>query len=409
MKIYLVGGAVRNSILNLPITDKDWVVVGGYPDFFLKNNFKQVGKSFPVFLHPKTNEEYALARKEKKIGVGYTGFKIEYNSNITLKEDLSRRDLTINAIAQDKKGNYIDPFNGIKDLKNGFIRHISHSFQEDPLRILRVARFSAEFSHIGFTVAPDTMRLMINMVKKKEILYLEPFRIWKEIEKAMKTKHPHVFFHTLESCSALPYLFPELNQLWKLSVSNLILLNRFSLNKILLFGLSKISQKTKRIDLRIAYLFLVSNISQDNFVTIINKLKNKKFEFILIKNFLNRIKTPLYIKNLVLHIVRYKYFLINIKFQSSQSIINMFYSIDAWRKPKIISLLSILINYYYKNIFCHYEKNKLYYPGNFLKNSFDIAKSIPIHPILNKNFKGIEIRKELNRQRIKKIEQWRNL
>ncbi|QTM69410.1 tRNA CCA-pyrophosphorylase, partial [Buchnera aphidicola (Hormaphis cornu)] len=213
MKIYLVGGAIRNKLLKLPVIDKDWVVVGSTPEFLLKKKYRQVGKDFPVFLHPQTYEEYALARKERKSGKGYNGFQIDFGSNITLREDLIRRDLTINAIAQDCYGKYIDPFNGLNDIKLRVLRHISSAFSEDPLRVLRVARFSASFFHLGFIIAKKTMKLMSDIVKSKELLYLDVQRIWKETEKAMQTNHPHIFFQVLNCCNALSILFPEIIKL----------------------------------------------------------------------------------------------------------------------------------------------------------------------------------------------------
>jgi len=214
MKIYLVGGAVRDGLLNLPIKDRDWVVVGGTKEILLEKKFQQVGKDFPVFLHPKTHEEYALARKERKCGHGHTDFYTEFNSNVTLEEDLIRRDLTINAIAQDEHGNYIDPFQGRKDLKFRLLRHISSSFSEDPLRVLRTARFAASLMHLGFQIDKETMVLMCKMVKKNDLLHLTKNRIWNETEKAFKTSNPHVYFQVLHACKALNSIFPEIGLLY---------------------------------------------------------------------------------------------------------------------------------------------------------------------------------------------------
>ncbi|MDE5285575.1 MAG: tRNA CCA-pyrophosphorylase, partial [Buchnera aphidicola] len=172
MKIYLVGGAIRDFFLNLPIKDQDWVVVGATEKLLLEKKFQRVGKDFPVFLHPQTHEEYALARQEKKSGRGYTGFITNYSANVTLEEDLVRRDLTINAIARDAKGNYIDPFHGIQDIECRLLRHVSDAFVEDPLRVLRTARFAASLAHLGFQIARETMILMCTIVKKKELFYL---------------------------------------------------------------------------------------------------------------------------------------------------------------------------------------------------------------------------------------------
>lgn len=211
MKIYLVGGAVRDELLGLPIKEKDWVVVGGSIKEMKSNNYKQVGKNFPVFLHPETKEEYALARTEKKISSGYTGFVTNTNKEITLEEDLKRRDLTINAIAKDFNNNLIDPYHGIKDLKNRKLRHISDSFIEDPLRILRVARFHAKLAHLGFSVATETKRLMQKPSINKELLTLPSERVWNEFEKGICERSPHIFIKTLYECGALEILLPELD------------------------------------------------------------------------------------------------------------------------------------------------------------------------------------------------------
>lgn len=212
MKTYLVGGAVRDSLLNLPIKERDWVVVGATVQQMLNLGFKPVGKEFPVFLHPKTKDEYALARTEKKIGRGYHGFEFHASPDVTLEEDLKRRDLTINAIAQDDDGTIIDPFHGQKDLKNKTLRHVSEAFAEDPVRILRVARFAARFA--DFKIAPETMKLMKDMVKSGEVDALVPERVWQELERSLSEKHPERFIEVLRECLALKIIFPEIDKLF---------------------------------------------------------------------------------------------------------------------------------------------------------------------------------------------------
>jgi len=214
MKKYLVGGAVRDTLLNIPIVDSDWVIVGAKPQALLNLGYQQVGKDFPVFLHPQTKEEYALARTERKSGQGYTGFICDFSEDITLEQDLLRRDLTINAIAMDEEQNLVDPYGGINDLNNRILRHVSPAFKEDPLRVLRVARFAARYHHLGFTIAPETLELMTEIVHAGEINHLTAERVWKETEKALATQNPQVFFSVLRSCHALAILFPELNNLF---------------------------------------------------------------------------------------------------------------------------------------------------------------------------------------------------
>lgn len=214
MKTYLVGGAVRDSLLGLSPKERDWVVVGGSPEELLALGYTPVGKDFPVFLHPRTKEEYALARTERKTGPGYTGFAFHAAPDVTLEQDLARRDLTINAIAQDEDGTLIDPYHGQADLDAGILRHVSPAFTEDPVRILRIARFAARFAKFGFKVAHETNALMRNMVDDGEVNALVAERVWKEFEKALTEERPSAFFKVLRGCGALAKLFPEIDRLY---------------------------------------------------------------------------------------------------------------------------------------------------------------------------------------------------
>ena len=214
MQTYLVGGAVRDQLLQRPVKDNDWVVVGATPDDMIKLGYEQVGADFPVFLHPKTKEEYALARTERKSGKGYQGFVCDFSSDVTLEDDLLRRDLTINAMAQDENGHITDPFHGQRDLKEKWLRHVSPAFQEDPLRVLRVARFCARFAHLGFRVADETMELMKAMVSDNELDHLVAERVWTETQRALTETSPDVYFRVLKECGALKVWFPELDILF---------------------------------------------------------------------------------------------------------------------------------------------------------------------------------------------------
>ncbi|CAB1249319.1 TPA: multifunctional CCA addition/repair protein [Vibrio cholerae] len=214
MQIYLVGGAVRDQLLQLPVYDRDWVVVGSSPQAMLAAGFQAVGKDFPVFLHPKSKEEHALARTERKTGVGYTGFACHYAPDVTLEEDLLRRDLTINAMAQDNSGQLIDPYGGQRDLAAKVLRHVSPAFVEDPLRVLRVARFAAKLHHLGFTVAEETMQLMAKIAQSGELQHLTAERVWQEWHKSLSTHHPEVFLQVLRDCDALAVVLPEIDRLF---------------------------------------------------------------------------------------------------------------------------------------------------------------------------------------------------
>ncbi|MDE1961705.1 MAG: multifunctional CCA addition/repair protein [Xanthomonadaceae bacterium] len=214
MKTYLVGGAVRDRLLGLTVKDRDYVVVGATPDDLLHAGFKPVGREFPVFLHPQTGEEYALARTERKTGRGYHGFAFDTDPSVTLEDDLRRRDLTINAIAQDENGTLIDPFAGAADLRNGVLRHVSPAFAEDPVRILRVARFAARYASRGFAIAARTIELMRVMVRDGEADHLVPERVWAETRKALAERTPSAFLHALRECGALARIMPEVDALY---------------------------------------------------------------------------------------------------------------------------------------------------------------------------------------------------
>ncbi len=214
MKIYEVGGAVRDTLMGLPVQDRDWVVVGATKDDLLRLGYRPIGKDFPVFLHAKTREQYALARTEQKTGPGYHGFSFDTSKTVSLEEDLARRDLTVNAMARDESGHIIDPYGGQLDLERKVLRHVSDAFIEDPLRVLRVARFSARFAQLGFSVAPETTEMMKKMSETGELDELRPERVWQETNKALVEKSPQQYFLVLRDCGALARVFPELEALF---------------------------------------------------------------------------------------------------------------------------------------------------------------------------------------------------
>jgi tRNA nucleotidyltransferase (CCA-adding enzyme) len=214
MQVYLVGGAVRDALLGQAVKERDWVVVGSTREELLRLKFREVGRDFPVFLHPDTHEEYALARLERKVGPGYRGFTVEFGPGVSLEEDLARRDLTINAIAQSPDGTLIDPHGGQRDLDARLLRHVSPAFVEDPVRVLRVARFAARFAPLGFRVAPETLELMRTMVDRGEVHSLVPERVWQETEKALREPKASEFFSVLRACGALQPVYPEIDALF---------------------------------------------------------------------------------------------------------------------------------------------------------------------------------------------------
>ena len=244
MQTYLVGGAVRDALLGRDVKDRDWVVVGATPDEMKANGFRQVGADFPVFLHPDTHEEYALARTERKKGHGYHGFDVHSAPDVSLEDDLRRRDLTINAMAQAADGTIVDPFDGQQDLQRRLLRHVSPAFAEDPLRILRVARFAARLEPLGFSVAPETNELMREMVQSGEVEHLVPERIWQETQRALHETRPDVYFRVLQDCGALSRLIPQLANALTISA-----------NPAPIHALMSAARKSERTPVRYAALF----------------------------------------------------------------------------------------------------------------------------------------------------------
>ncbi len=214
MQVYLVGGAVRDRLLGRPVRERDWVVVGAEPAQLERDGYQPVGREFPVFLHPRTREEYALARLERKVGPGYRGFTTRFSPDVTLEEDLRRRDLTVNAMAQAEDGQIIDPYGGQADLAARLLRHVSEAFVEDPVRILRVARFAASYASLGFSVADETLALMRRMTEAGEVAALVPERVWQETARALGEARPEVYFEVLRACGALAVIFPEIDALY---------------------------------------------------------------------------------------------------------------------------------------------------------------------------------------------------
>lgn len=321
MKIYLVGGAVRDELLGLSINENDWVVVGSSIEEMKSKNYKQVGKNFPVFLHPKTKEEYALARIEKKDGSGYTGFTTNSNKEITLEEDLKRRDITINAIAKDFNGNFIDPYDGIGDLKKRRLRHISDSFSEDPLRVLRVARFHAKLAHLGFRIENKTKELMHEISRNRELSTLSSERVWCEFEKGICERSPQIFIQTLYECGALKVLLPELDSCFhnEDNMKNTLKSLEYAGNKnfdgptrwaICLYGINSTS-RSKKFSSKIIKL---------------NTSDTSKF-----KDLSKRISMPNKFRQLAFLSINFSDYILNAENSKPDLIISLLNHCDAWR------------------------------------------------------------------------------
>lgn len=299
METYLVGGAVRDGLLNRPVSERDWVVVGASPQELLDAGYKPVGRDFPVFLHPDTKEEYALARTERKTGKGYTGFECFADPDVTLEEDLKRRDLTINAMAQDNSGAIIDPYGGRTDIEAKLLRHVSPAFEEDPLRIIRVARFAARYRYLNFQIADETMQLMQNMVARQELDELVAERVWQEISRALGEPQPEVFFSVLSQCRGLEQLIPPFADRSLLQRSLHVLQNAVAL--------------TNSIPVRCAGLLL--HLDKESVTT-----------------FCSRLKVPRAVQDLVSLAVKHCNRVHNLPHRSAQSILMLLEDVDAFRR-----------------------------------------------------------------------------
>lgn len=402
MQRYLVGGAIRDQLLEIDVYDKDWVVVGATPEQLLEKGYTAVGKDFPVFLHPKTKEEHALARTERKIGSGYTGFECYFAADVTLEEDLLRRDLTINAMAQDPDGTIIDPFNGQADLRDRILRHVSSAFTEDPLRVLRVARFAAKLDHLGFSVADETLTLMRQIVHSGELNNLTPERVWLEWQKSLSTPNPQVFLSVLRQCGALSVLLPELDAL---------------------FGVPQPEKWHPEIDTGIHTLMvakqaaLLSNSLPVRFAAQVHDLgkgvtppsewPSHKMHchtgLKLIKQLCERVRVPNEYRDLALMVCEQHsniHRAAELRPETKLKVLNKF---DVWRKPERLQdiLLCCMADSRgrtgYDNI--DYPQKAVF------EQAYQAALSVDVQSIIQDGFKGADIREEMEKRRVTAIKE----
>ncbi|BDA61612.1 multifunctional CCA addition/repair protein [Shewanella sp. DNRA4] len=402
MKIYLVGGAVRDSLLNLPIKDKDYMVVGATPEQMQQLGYRQVGKDFPVFLHPKTQQEYALARTERKVGLGYGGFSCYASPDVTLEQDLLRRDLTINAIAQDEEGNLYDPYNGVADIQARQLRHVSTAFAEDPLRVLRVARFAARFHSLGFKIATETMSLMQHMSQTEELTALTPERVWQEVDKSLGGPNPEIFFQVLRQCGALKILFPEIDAL---------------------FGIPQPEKWHPEIDTGLHTLMVLTQatlLTQDKAVRFaalvhdLGKALSPKEHWPkhhghgqkglpVIKKLCERLRVPNEYRDLAL-LVSDLHQNVHQAFElRAETIVKVFDKADFWRKPERLNqlLLACIADMRGRTGFEH----QAYPQSDYLNACFLAANNVDIKAIIAAGFQGGQIKQALNLRRIDNVEQ----
>ena len=331
MQRYLVGGAVRDSLLGYPFHERDWVVVGATPQQMLNLGYQQVGKDFPVFLHPDTKEEHALARTERKNGKGYTGFSVYAAPDVTLEQDLLRRDLTINAIAQADDGNIFDPFGGVADLKHKVLRHVSDAFAEDPLRVLRVARFYARYAHLGFSVAAETQQLMQQLAS--ELDTLTPERVWQETAKALSEQTPQAYFQLLYDTGALAVLMPELAALWGVPQPPQWH-PEIDTGVHTLMVLEQAAALSPRIDIRFAALVhdLGKGITKPELWP--SHHGHEHTGLALIQQLCDRLRVPNDCRELALQVCEYHQLVHRARELKSATVLKLFNAIDIWRKPQ---------------------------------------------------------------------------
>lgn len=332
MDIYLVGGAVRDELLDYPSHERDWVVVGATPQEMDAQGYRVVGNDFPVFLHPQTGEEYALARTERKTAPGYTGFQFYASPEVTIEDDLKRRDLTINAMARDKHGNLIDPYGGQADLANKLLRHVSEAFIEDPLRVLRVARFAARYHHLGFTVAAETQALMQTLASSGELQALTAERVWKETERALAERSPHVFVHTLRDCGALAVLFPEIDRLFGVP-QRADYHPEIDTGTHILMALEQAAMLSKDPAVRFAVLVHDLGKGTTPMAVLPRHIGHEERGVPLVKDLCKRLRVPNQTRDLALAVTRFHLLCHKATTLKPATVIKLLKALDAFRRP----------------------------------------------------------------------------
>ncbi|MCW2480639.1 multifunctional CCA addition/repair protein [Candidatus Symbiopectobacterium sp. NZEC135] len=404
MKSYLVGGAVRDTLLDLPVSERDWVVVGATPGQMLALGYQQVGRDFPVFLHPESKEEYALARTERKSGNGYTGFICHAAPDVTLEADLLRRDLTINAIAQTAEGELVDPYHGRYDLQQRLLRHVSPAFQEDPLRVLRVARFAARFAHLGFHIAEETLALMQFMTHEGELAFLTPERVWKETEKALATRSPHVYFQVLRDCGALAVLFPEIDNLygvpapaqWHPEIDSGV---------HTLMTLMIAARLTPEIDVRFATLCHDVGKALTPPALWPRHHGHGPAGVKLVEQLCQRLRVPNALRDLAKLVAEYHDLAHTVTVLQPKTLMKLFDALDVWRKPERLEKL-VLTSEADARGRTSFEESP-YPQGNYLREAFTIASAVTSGEVVADGFQGIGVRDELHRRRIAALTAWK--
>ena len=407
--VYLVGGAVRDQLLNLPVKDRDWVIVGATPQTLIDLGYQQVGKDFPVFLHPQSKEEYALARTERKSGQGYTGFICDFSAEITLEQDLIRRDLTINAMAQDLQGNLYDPYHGADDLRQRILRHVSPAFVEDPLRVLRVARFAARYHHLGFTIAPETLQLMQTLTEQGELQHLTAERVWAETEKALNDKNPEIYFETLRQVGALAVLFPELDALY--GVPNPAKyhpeIDSFVHTMMVLQQATLLSEQVDCHKSAVRFAAICHDLGkaktpQSNWP---HHHGHEKLGIVPTRNLCKRLKVPSYYQQLAELTCEYHTHIHKIVELRPETVVKLFNTFDVWRKP--LRFMEFLLVCFADTRGRKGFEHSQYPQQEFALALYQAALKVDIQSIIAAGFEHKAIRDQLNRGRIFAVKQKR--
>ncbi|EMW0564450.1 multifunctional CCA addition/repair protein [Vibrio parahaemolyticus] len=400
MQVYLVGGAVRDQLLGIDSYDNDWVVVGATPEMMLAQGYTAVGKDFPVFLHPKNKEEHALARTERKSGSGYTGFDCFFAPSVTLEEDLIRRDLTINAMAMDDSGQLYDPYGGQADLNNRILRHVSDAFVEDPLRVLRVARFAAKLASLGFTVAKETMQLMRDIADSGELNTLTPERVWQEWHKSLSTPRPDVFLSVLRDCGALAVVLPEIDALfgvpqpekWHPEIDT-------GIHTLM------VAEQAAKLSTSLPVRFAAQVHDLGKGVTPESEWPSHKMHchtgLKLIKKLCERVRVPNEFKDLALMVCEQHSNIHRAAELKPQTVIKILNKFDVWRKSE--RLKDILICCQADHAGRKGLEDLPYPQADIFMLAYQAAASVDVQAIIQDGFKGPAIRDEQEKRRIEAV------
>ncbi|MAE23484.1 multifunctional CCA addition/repair protein [Pseudomonas sp. ALS1279] len=404
MQIYKVGGAVRDRLLGRPISEVDWVVVGASAEQMLELGYRPVGADFPVFLHPQTGEEYALARTERKSGRGYGGFTFHASPDVTLEQDLIRRDLTVNAMAEDDQGNLIDPYNGQQDLEARILRHVSPAFAEDPLRVLRVARFAARYAPLGFSVAPETLMLMRQLAESGELAHLTAERSWKEISRALMEPRPDVFVQVLRDCGALAALLPEVDDL---------------------FGVPQPQAHHPEIDTGVHVLRVLHqcaehdqplNVRWASLLHDVGKgltpedewprhIAHEQKGLRLIQAINERCKAPRDCAELAMLVGEFHTHGHRALELRPSTLLELLQRFDVFRRPQRFAEFVAACEMDARGRLGLEQRD--YPQGAYLLGAAEAARQVPVKPLLEKGFKGAELGEALNRERLKALKAYK--